>query len=508
VKVLFFSINNIATPHFETELELMSDHLEKGDEVFVLRCNKNLERCYSNPEHLKSTCFSCGLRFDIGMKRVGISKDNIFGLNEKIKLKDFPESFKNLDELKNFKVYDVRLGFGVFSYLVSELRSHKFDVNAYKTKILKTLRSSILVYESVYEFLKKINVDTVYLFNGRFFDLWPVVKVCEQLNVNYYVYEKGADALRYFLSKNCLPHDLSYVKRDIIQHWDEPNDSKINKYDIGRSLFINKKKREDKVFWITRFDALRSYVKNQTKDLLPLDFDKTKTNIVIFNSSIDEYEAFEEYKNPVYRDDYDSLINILESFKQREDIKFYLRIHPNLKGLDNNQMQELKKLESLGYKNLTTIWPEDKVDSYALLDNCDKSISFISTMLVEATFWGKPAILIGHAFFEGLDCCYRPKSHKEVIELIDAKLEPKRKEEAIKYGYWLITFGIKYKKFKPTQRFMGDFLGRSLWSDIKLKDKLKLKFLIVKDMGVKRALRWQLTKNARKIQDIKSRILN
>jgi len=56
---------------------------------------------------------------------------------------------------------------------------------------------------------------------------------------------------------------------------------------------------------------LISHAKKQKKNFLPKGFDKTKVNIAIFNSSIDEYEVFEEYKNPIYKDDYDSLVKIM-----------------------------------------------------------------------------------------------------------------------------------------------------------------------------------------------------
>ena len=486
MKVLFFSINNIASPHFETELELMSNHQEKGDDVYVLKCAGNLERCYSNSECFQSTCFSCKLRFDIGMKRLDILKEKIFSLNKDIKFDGVPESFKNLEELKNFRVYGVNIGFGVATYLISELRSHKFDTILYKDKIFSTLKSSILVYESACELLERLKPDRVYIFNGRFFDVWPVVKVCEKLGVTFYTHERGGDA-RYVLFKNCLPHDLQFIKRDIEDHWDNFREKGDYRDGEGESFFVDKRNRTNKDFW-------GAYAKGQKIGFLPVGFDERKTNIAIFNSTIDEYESFEEYRNPIYKDDTESLIRILDEFKDREDLQFYLRVHPNLKNKDSAQIQEIRRLDSFGYKNLKIIWPEEKIDSYALLDKSDKVISFISTMIVEACFWGKPSILIGRAFYEDLGCCYKPKNHEEVIKLIRTKLEPKNKEDAIKYGFWCSTFGITYRNFKPTGKFTGTFMGKDLWDDFTLKDRLKVKLLVVKDMGLKRALLWQLTK--------------
>ena len=59
MKVLFFAINSVTIPNLEIIMELISDCQEKGDDVYVLKCNKSLPRCYCNPNHLKSLCFGC-----------------------------------------------------------------------------------------------------------------------------------------------------------------------------------------------------------------------------------------------------------------------------------------------------------------------------------------------------------------------------------------------------------------------------------------------------------------
>lgn len=39
---LFFEPYSLATPHFETALELMQNHRDLGDEPFAYQCNANL----------------------------------------------------------------------------------------------------------------------------------------------------------------------------------------------------------------------------------------------------------------------------------------------------------------------------------------------------------------------------------------------------------------------------------------------------------------------------------
>jgi len=483
MKVLFLSFPScLSIPNFATRLVLMSDHLGKGDDIYVLQCLGSIPKCYSNFCHLNSVCFRCQLNFDAGMKILGIPRKNIFTLKKEVSFSGIPYKFDSLCNLKKFTAYGVNFGFGVVSHLISELRDHKFDVGLYRDDIVNTLKSSILIYESVYELLRELKPNLLYIWNGRFFDVWPVIEACKKLEIDFYTYERcgGISIYKYTLIKNNLCHSLDWAKDDIESKW---LGSDANSKEFGRRFYLDKIKGTD----------FFSLTKDQKEGVLPKGFDKNKRNVAIFSSSMDEYEAFEEYKNPIYKDENEGIKRILDTFNGREDIKFYLRVHPHLRGLKNAQIKELKKIDVLGYKNLKVIWPEEKIDSYALLQNCEKVVSFGSTMGIEACFWGVAAILIGRAYFEDLNCCHVPKDHDEVIKLIDSKLQPKPKDGAVKYGNWMMNLGFLFKKYKPSTLTTGTFLGKDIWSEVNFKDKVKLKFLVLKDFGIKKIF-WEKVK--------------
>ena len=65
---------------------------------------------------------------------------------------------------------------------------------------------------------------------------------------------------------------------------------------------------------------------------------------------------------------------MLERYKNDENKRFYLRVHPNLtraKKKNTTQMRELYELKN-EYKNLILIEPDAKIDTYALIEACDK----------------------------------------------------------------------------------------------------------------------------------------
>ena len=98
MKILFYSINNMWVPHFEAELELMTDHKLQGDEIFVLTCSGALPVCMSNDEHTKTGCMKCRSRFREGMDIVGVAAKNIFYLQKYSVPKDLPDNFESFDQ--------------------------------------------------------------------------------------------------------------------------------------------------------------------------------------------------------------------------------------------------------------------------------------------------------------------------------------------------------------------------------------------------------------------------
>ncbi len=471
MKVLFFSINNCWIPHFETELELMMDHLGVGDDVYVLTCGQNLLRCSSNPQNIKLGCIKCKRRFWLGMKEIGLSSKNIFFLKKHI-LKEIlsliPAKIESLEELRSFKLFNVDFGLGVISSLTSEWNDHLFDPLQKKEDVYNGLVSSIKIYLSVTELLNNLKPDRVYLFNGRLLDNRSALRACQQLGVKFYTHERGASADKYWLVDCEWVHSLSNQKREIQVYWKNSNLDENEKVKISQKWFFDRLKGIDQDWF--------SYIKNQQKYALPSNFDKNLTNVVIFNSSASEYDTIDDWAWDLFKDEIDALISISKQFEHDDKLKFYLRIHPNLKDKNNSQLRELHKLKQMNLKNLEIIDPENNVDSYALMNAANKVIVFSSTIGVESCFWAKPAILIGRAIYEDLDCTYNPKSKTELFDLINADLKPKPKENSFKYAFWAATRGIDFKRFKPSGFFEGSFLNEKLKAQLTLTDRIYLKY--------------------------------
>ncbi len=141
-------------------------------------------------------------------------------------------------------------------------------------------------------------------------------------------------------------------------------------------------------------------------------------------------------------------------------------MHPGLKGLDNDIIRAVRGLDR---SHFVVIPPESPVSSYALLAACNSTVTFSSTMGIEAVYHEKPSILAGKSMYRELGSTYNPASHAELLELLQKPLQPKAIEAALIYGYYYETFGTLTTYFKPESPYTGTFKGRRLsygrWRD-------------------------------------------
>jgi hypothetical protein len=214
--------------------------------------------------------------------------------------------------------------------------------------------------------------------------------------------------------------------------------------------------------------TMMSFTKLQTKGFLPEGFNPEKKNIAIFNSTLDEYTAVEGWENPLYCPDETAGIGkMLEAFENDERYVFYLRVHPHMKKISRSRNSQLRDICDLAsrFGNLRVIWPADRIDSYALIDACEKIISFGSTIGVEAAYWGKPSILAGRATYECFNCVYTPKTHEELVMLLENDLPPLPADSALKYGFRELSHGVPFDYFKQTGLTSGSFDGVEIKPD-------------------------------------------
>ena len=459
-RVMICSFFPLWTPHFGTDLELAQKHLDEGDSVLFLHCNGSLPACTQNPSHRQAKCLECIMTRNKGLKMLSgtniLESRNFVNLTEKdlIEIKNLKRDFNNLNELEAFKLNEFDIGYAILSSIVSDLREPTPDLYAQKKNINNYFISALAVYKSISNYLYSESFDRVYVFNGRFAPVRGILRACQERKVKCFIHERGCDMKHYSLIEDTFPHDREYISRLIRKTWENSSESEEEKNKKGEEFFLNNFRRVVRNW--------KSFTEGQDEKMLPENWDKNKTNISIFISSEDELVGIGRiWQNPIYKNQNDGLTQIIRDMKDSlDDTHIYLRIHPNLKGLDNSQTRFLNLFNS---PNLTIISPESAISSYTLIKNSSKVLTFGSTVGIEANYWGIPSILAAHSFYDKLDATYNPSTHDEVIKLLkDKNLKPKDKRNSLIYGYYFGTFGIEFKYFSSDGLFRGFFKGKNL----------------------------------------------
>lgn len=450
-KILYFNGHARYSREYGTVGEIIKRLQEdSNNEIFYLDCNNAISGyCWLTKSYHMFYCKKCLKNCREILKKINLDEKYHLKM-KKYKKVSFPE-FKSIQEILNYEYKGYKIGFGTISTMMTATRDYNFDVKKYKKYIIKFLENSCIVLDNILDLQEKYDFDEIHFFNGRFSINYPFLLLAQKYNLPYTTYEHGSKINKILILKNTVPHDFYSLKERIKNTW---NNADINKFNLAEKWF--KDRRSGK------YQAMSSFTKDQTRNLLPQNWDNRKENIVIFNSSMDEIYAFDSWKVNYFETENEILKKILEKYKEDSTKHFYLRIHPNLTRAKKNnttQIQEINKIKEI-FKNLTVIEPNDKIDSYALVDAADKILVGYSTLGCEATYWGNVSILYGKSPYEDFDCVYKAHSFNELLELIETKnLKPKPKENTYAYAYYNEIFGEKYRYYNVINQKEGEFFG-------------------------------------------------
>jgi hypothetical protein len=467
MNIVFFNSHTLLASHYETELELMSEHLIKRDNIVQLTCDKELPACDTNPYHMQEACERCVSKRKHGLSLLSdnnIKRLSFFKLTDDDKriISKIPKKFSSINELQQLKYGNFDLGYAVASSIISLLRDPNPSLDDQLTE--RFIVSSLGVYFSIINYIKENPTDIMYVFNGRVSVSKAALSACQFMGITCVLHERGNSIKHYSLFKNSSILDLNNTQNLIVSKW---NSSDPNEREQKASAWFNTRIGGKMENWY-------SFLADQIFQL-PENWDETKENILICNSSEDEMASLgDEWKNPLYLSQSEGILRIIEDSILNTNIHFYLRIHPNLVSVSNSDIVFLKKLER---PNLTVIQPDSKLSTYHLINACSKTITFGSTAGIEATFMGKPSILAGKSLYCNLGGNYIPSSHEELLKLLNSSLTPMPKDAALMFGFFFSTFGIPFKHYDAEDFGKGKFKGSYISPNLGFKYKfIKLLF--------------------------------
>lgn len=454
MRVLIISLFSHMRHHLATELELAQTHLDDGDEVHVLACNGDLPACMGNTRAEPHRCRSCITARYIGLKSLTSIPpvyllDHFYSAADRAREATLKTSFATDAEIRSYVVDGLDIGYGALSSTVWEYRDPHLESEASRELLGRMIVASFRVFRSVENFLKaNRDYDRVYIFNGRFATSRGALRACQQAGVDVFLHERGSTSEKYMVFENSLPHDRKRMLERINRMWDAADSEARKQGDI----FYQERRNRVESLW-------HSFTKEQQAGKLPDQWDPDARNVVVFTSSEDEFVSIgKEWENPAFETQTQAIVDLHKALIESDSpIELYVRMHPNLRKVDNSDTRRQRALRG---DRLHVIPPDSEICSYALLDGCEKVISFGSTMGIEANYWGKPSILAGISFYGELGGTYAAASDEELYQLAVANLDPKPNEPARKYGFYTRTFGQPFVHYRAVDFSTGFFRGK------------------------------------------------
>ncbi|WP_338767963.1 hypothetical protein WAF17_06790 [Bernardetia sp. ABR2-2B] len=448
MKVLFFNTIAFQEDILAETMELAKIEKEKGNELYFVGCDRGVDYCSAlktNKSYI--TCIQCQYKQRTLLKDINIDENNIFFLKKNI-AKPYPfENSKHIEDIKPYLYKDINVGIGIASSFISCTRDIDASLKDNKELLEAITNTAHTIIDSIIPIFEEVKPDKVYFYNGRIVEYRTVLEYCRNQNIPFTTYEVGSTINKYTTFENTLPHDTNLSGKLAIEFSNKnPKEAK----EKGTAWFVNRKQGS-----VPKEKMDINHIGGQKKYKLPTSFQKHKEDrkhiISVFNSSEDEVAALGSDIWETYGRQSDVMEQVIEEFDRNyPNYVFYIRIHPNQKNLiDSAEVQKIIQIPQK-YTNVEVILPAEDIDTYALMEESHKILSFGSTMGVESTFWGKPSIVYGSGFYKNIpNAAYFPDSFEKLIAILkDKKLEPLSKEAAIIYGYYISERGEELKEYK------------------------------------------------------------
>ena len=406
-------------PMIEYELDIAQRLLDQNKEVFWVRCEGDDSFCPANINKKKRICVECISKSNNAIKWIG-KRNNFHILKKKIDLsssqnkilQNLKLNFYNTNELKSDDIILDDWRNIVLSTLQTVEKKFFIKINLSKKINNSILKNLVETFFFSKNYLDKDNIAEVYIFNGRISNYRPVMRICQNKKILMFTYEFPYQGYkRYFLLKGNYSHDLIYKSDYFMSFYNNHYFNNDKKISLGKKWLLNR------IYGRVKMGAEENFKKNQIVKKIP-EFIKTTDRVKILINLSTEWEigGVIENKRYFFKNQYDSVLQILNFFNDNDKFLFIIKIHPQYKNFETELADEYKKFSSL--KNTKVILPEDDYDVYEMINNSDIIITFISMTGAESAFLNKRVICIGPSSYETFNLSSNPKSSNEFFDLL------------------------------------------------------------------------------------------
>ena len=417
--------------HIATSIEIIQNHLDKKNRVYFFPFESKQIKCFKHNRINCQYCLKQKIYIYESIFNKKIEQANINLTEDKY---DFPD-FKSVNELLEYHYDEMPIGELVMSKITDHNREVVSDIGKIINFVNVYLNDGIELYLKTKKFISDNEIKQVYVWNGRRSTDGPIVYAAKKCNVEFSTYITGGDPKSYVLQPTTTTHDLMYNKKRSEKFYEKYYLNKKTKsfyIDQAKSFFNYMRYGGEKIWGYP-------YYKDLFNDKINIEKSKNEKKIfTIFTSSYYEFFAlgkdFRVKKNQDINH-YKNILQILNCKNITDKYDVRVRWHPNLITAGENELLEIENIINSTKQKAIHYKPKSKINSYKLLEKSDLILSFGSTIGIEATYYNKPSILWGVAYYEDTGGVYDISSIDELEKLLSNDLKPKPYDKSLKFAF-------------------------------------------------------------------------
>lgn len=319
---------------------------------------------------------------------------------------------------------------------------------------------SYYVAGCIESFCKK-KFDAVLVFNGRF----PWIRGAEQhfkeVGCKMLYHERGPSKDRYYIS-TVEPQKRINRQLDCKSIWERcgASDERLT---IGKSFFEAQRAGSDQN-WTSFSQRQKPGLSGKVIEDARLKSSSGKV-VVYFTSSENELLAMRDFWNRGCNKGFEwknqrMAIAFLAQACSELGHGLIIRIHPHMAKKTESVREEWDNMSFLSEheRDFISLIPSgSRISSYELIDQSDFVVAQGSTIGIEAVYWNKKSILMGHSFYDEIGVTLsKAYTYKDLLfSLSDEGQFIVDPDSCLIYGYYMKMHGVKHCIYKPATLFSG-----------------------------------------------------
>lgn len=426
--VLLFNPYCLWDFHLNYEVPIYHNLKSRGFNPIYIRCGIASNDCdlfwrATYGGRPQNACELCSQQTDILLKQSLIDYKS---LSDFISVSEMQNISKMLQPLSFEELKSVVINsHNVFNISISSVHTH-FRVNQLDPTNLEHLTAlrnymqltafSLIAASNILHEFKPVSA---LIFNGRMASTRAFLEVCSRHNVHYSTHERGLNrgALSIVYGDYCLsnkPHEL------------------IAKNNLNRPL------KEHQVNLIKEWCKLRrtgnntnwkAFITEEHAEKTTFNI-SNKTKWSIFTSSTDEIVCAKELFYSNFSNQFEWINRTVNlALKNPNEVELIIRVHPNSSskfstGHNIEEKEFFSKLKiSTAGTNVTVIESDELQNSYAIVDNSDLVLCYVSSIAIESVISGKPTYVAANCEWIHCPSISNFKQHIDYENFLESRIE-------------------------------------------------------------------------------------